>query len=308
MSLDTLDGKVAIVTGAAHGLGRIHALGLAAEGVKVVVNDLGAAVDGAGSDESAAQAVVDEIKAAGGDAVAHFGDVANWDAAQSLIQTAIDSYGDLNILINNAGFTRDATLFTMTEDQFDSVVRVHLKGHFCPMKFAAMYWREKSKSSGARVYGRLISTASESYLFGAVGQPNYSAAKAGIVSMTMGSAQLLLKYGVTANVILPRARTRMTLQGPIAQMFAKPDDGFDNFAPENASPLFVYLASPEAERVSGQVFIVWGKQVRVVGRPDANAASFDSDEPWTVAGLHAHLGPYFEKLEPVADGYTLGPA
>ena len=307
MSLDALDGKVAVVTGAAHGLGRIHALGLAAEGAKVVVNDLGAAVDGAGSDESAAQAVVDEIKAAGGDAVAHFGDVANWDAAQSLIQTAIDHYGDLNILINNAGFTRDATLFTMTEDQFDSVVRVHLKGHFCPMKFAAMYWREKSKSSGAQVYGRLISTASESYLFGAVGQPNYSAAKAGIVSMTMGSAQLLLKYGVTANVILPRARTRMTLQGPTAQMFAKPDDGFDNFAPENASPLFVYLASPEAERVSGQVFIVWGKQVRVVGRPDANAASFDNDEPWTVAGLHAHLGPYFEKLEPVTDGYTVSP-
>ncbi len=303
----SLDGKIAVVTGAAHGLGRIHALGLAAEGAKVVVNDLGATVDGAGTDESAAQAVVEEIKAAGGDAVAHFGDVANWEAAQSLIQTAVDTYGDLNILINNAGFTRDATLFTMTEDQFDSVVRVHLKGHFCPMKFASMYWRQKSKAEGGPVYGRLISTASESYLFGAVGQPNYSAAKAGIVSMTMGAAQLLLKYGVTANVILPRARTRMTLQGPTAQMFAKPEEGFDNFAPENASPLFVYLASPEAQRVSGHVFIVWGKQVRVVGRPEANAASFDNEVPWTVAGLHDQLGPYFEKLEPVADGYTVSP-
>ena len=302
-----LDGKVAVVTGAAHGLGRIHALGLAAEGAKVVVNDLGASVDGQGTDESAAQAVVDEIKAAGGEAIAHFGDVADWGAAQSMIRTAIDSYGDLNILINNAGFTRDATLFTMTEDQFDSVVRVHLKGHFCPMKFAAMYWREKSKTEGGHVYGRLLSTASESYLFGAVGQPNYSAAKAGIVSMTMGAAQLLQKYGVTANVVLPRARTRMTLQGPTAQIFEKPEDGFDNFAPENASPLFIYLASPEAQRVSGHVFVVWGKQVKVVGRPDVNAASFDSDEAWTVAGLHDHMGPYFAKLEPVTDGYTVPP-
>jgi 3-oxoacyl-[acyl-carrier protein] reductase len=215
----SLDGKVAVVTGAAHGLGRIHALGLAAEGAKVVVNDLGATVDGMGTDESAAQGVVDEIKAAGGDAVAHFGDVADWDAAQSMIRKAVDTFGDLNILINNAGFTRDATLFTMTEEQFDSVVRVHLKGHFCPMKFAASYWREKSKAEGGPVFGRVLSTASESYLFGAVGQPNYSAAKAGIVSMTMGAAQLLLKYGVTANVILPRARTRMTMQGPTAAMF-----------------------------------------------------------------------------------------
>jgi 3-oxoacyl-[acyl-carrier protein] reductase len=303
----SLDGKVAIVTGAAHGLGRIHALGLAAEGAKVVVNDLGAAVDGQGTDESAAQAVVDEIKAAGGEAVAHFGDVADWSAAQSMIQMAVENYGDLNILINNAGFTRDATLFTMTEDQFDSVVRVHLKGHFCPMKFASIYWREKSKAEGGPVYGRVLSTASESYLFGAVGQPNYSAAKAGIVSMTMGAAQLLQKYGVTANVVLPRARTRMTLQGPTAQMFAKPEEGFDNFAAENCSPLFVYLASPEAQRISGQVFVVWGKQVKLVGRPDVNAASFDSDVPWTVAGLNDHLSPHFEKLEPVTDGYTVSP-
>jgi len=184
-------------------------------------------------------------------------------------------------------------------------VRVHLKGHFCPMKFAASYWREKSKAEGGPVYGRLLSTASESYLFGAVGQPNYSAAKAGIVSMTMGAAQLLLKYGVTANVILPRARTRMTMQGPTAAMFEKPEDGFDNFAPENASPLFVYLSTPEAQRISGHVFVVWGKQVKVVGRPDANAASFDSDVPWTVSGLNDHMSPYFEKLTPVTDGYTV---
>ncbi|MED5260794.1 MAG: SDR family NAD(P)-dependent oxidoreductase, partial [Myxococcota bacterium] len=167
----SLEGKVAVVTGAAHGLGRIHALALAARGARVVVNDLGAAVDGSGRDEEPAQAVVSEIKEAGGEAMAHFGDVANWDSAQAMIQAAVESFGDLHILVNNAGFTRDATLFNMTEEQFDSVVRVHLKGHFCPMKFAADYWRQKSKSEGGAIYGRLISTASESYFFSPPGQP-----------------------------------------------------------------------------------------------------------------------------------------
>jgi len=222
-----------------------------------------------------------------------------------MIQAAVESFGDLHILVNNAGFTRDATLFNMTEEQFDSVVRVHLKGHFCPMKFAADYWRQKSKSEGGAIYGRLISTASESYFFSPPGQPNYSAAKAGVVSLTMGTAQLLLKYGVTANVVLPRARTRMTLSGQTAAMFEKPEEGFDHFAPENSSPLFVYLASPEAQRVSGQVFVVWGRQVCVVGRPDPKQAVFDNDDAWTVESLHAHLGPHFEALEPVTDGYLV---
>mgnify|MGYP001808013443 CR=1 FL=1 len=301
----SLEGKVAVVTGAAHGLGRIHALALAARGARVVVNDLGAAVDGSGRDEEPAQAVVSEIKEAGGEAMAHFGDVANWDSAQAMIQAAVESFGDLHILVNNAGFTRDATLFNMTEEQFDSVVRVHLKGHFCPMKFAADYWRQKSKSEGGAIYGRLISTASESYFFSPPGQPNYSAAKAGVVSLTMGAAQLLLKYGVTANVVLPRARTRMTLSGQTAAMFEKPEEGFDHFAPENSSPLFVYLASPEAQRVSGHVFVVWGRQVCVVGRPDPKQAVFDNDDAWTVDSLHAHLGPHFEALEPVTDGYVV---
>ncbi len=301
----SLEGKVAVVTGAAHGLGRIHALALAARGARVVVNDLGAAVDGSGRDEEPAQAVVSEIKEAGGEAVAHFGDVANWDSAQAMIQAAVDSFGDLHILVNNAGFTRDATLFNMTEEQFDSVVRVHLKGHFCPMKFAADYWRQKSKSEGGAIYGRLISTASESYFFSPPGQPNYSAAKAGVVSLTIGAALLLLKYGVTANVVLPRARTRMTLSGQTAAMFEKPEEGFDHFAPENSSPLFVYLASPEAQRISGHVFVVWGRQVCVVGRPDPKQAVFDNDDAWTVDSLHTHLGPHFEALEPVTDGYVV---
>ncbi len=302
----SLEGKVAVVTGAAHGLGRIHALTLARQGARVVVNDLGASVDGQGRDESPAREVVDEIKAAGGEAVAHFGDVADWADAQAMIGTAVDTFGALDILINNAGFTRDATLFNMTEENFDAVVRVHLKGHFCPTKFAAILWRERSKAQGGPVYGRLIATASESFLFGTPGQPNYAAAKAGIVSLTMGAAQLLLKYGVTANVVMPRARTRMTLQGTTAAMFEAPEDGFDNFAPENASPLFAYLASPEAARISGHLFIVWGRNVRVIGRPTI-AANFDSDDAWSAESLHQQLGPHFEKLEPVTDGYTVAP-
>jgi 3-oxoacyl-[acyl-carrier protein] reductase len=307
MDMGSLDGKVAVVTGAAHGLGRLHALGLAAEGAKVVVNDLGVAADGSGRDESAAQAVVEEIGEAGGEAVAHFGDVADFGDAEAMIAKAVDTWGDLHILVNNAGFTRDGTIFNLTEEDFDSVMRVHVKGHFAPSKFAMAHWRKRSKEAGGPVYGRLLSTASESYMFAPPGQPNYSAAKAGIVALTMGLAQLGQRYGVTANVVLPRARTRMTMAGPTAAIFQKPEEGFDHFAPENASPLFVYLCTPQADRISGHVFIVWGQQVKVVRRPDPNGASFetDGDAPWTVERLHEKLGPHFEKLEPVTDGYSV---
>ncbi len=299
-----LEGKVAIVTGGAHGLGRLEAIDLARSGARVVVNDLGTRADGSGSDESAAQAVVDEIRAMGGEAVAHFGDVADWNDSQALIKRAIDEFGDLHILVNNAGFLRDATLFNMSEEDFDAVVRVHLKGHFCTMRFAACYWREQSKSKGEPVYGRLINKSSEAFLFGSPGQPNYAAAKAGIVAMTMGAAQLCLKYGVTANALMPRARTRMNDSGPLAAMFAKPEHGFDTFAPENTTPLVVYLASPLADRISGHVFIIWGKSVTVVGRPTTDTR-FESDARWTVDNLHRVLGPHFEKLEPVKDGFTV---
>ena len=302
--MTSLDGKVAIVTGAAHGLGRCHAINLAKQGARVVVSDLGVDAAGTGQNEAAAQAVVEEIKALGGEAVAYFGDVADWNSAQGMIQAAIDNFGDLDILINNAGFTRDATIFNMTEEDFDSVVRVHLKGHFAPSKFAMMYWREQSKAAGGPVYGRLVSTASESFLYGTPGQPNYGPAKAGIVTLTMGLAQLGQRYGVTANVVMPRARTRMTMQGNTAAVFAEPEEGFDNFHPENSSPLFVYLCTPKASNISGELFVIWGKAVSVWAKPTPYA-SFDTKGVWTVDELHKVLGPHFEGREPVKDGYSI---
>jgi len=303
MSKD-LEGKVAVVTGAGVGLGRLHALQFASQGASIVVNDLGVSSSGEGRDESSARAVVEEIEKLGGKAVPHFGDVADWNDAQALIKTALDAFGKLDILVNNAGFLRDSTIFKMSEQDFDSVVRVHLKGHFCPTKFACVHWREQSKANGGPVYGRLINTASEAFLYGSPGQPNYAAAKAGIVALTMSTAQVMLKYGVTANVVMPRARTRMTMEGPTAIFFKKPEEGFDTFGPDHVPPLYGYLASPRAERVSGYLFIVWGKEVKVIGRPEPTQV-FNTEEPWSVDGLHEQLGPYFEKLEPVKDGFTV---
>ncbi len=305
MSQD-LEGKVAVITGAGDGLGKLHALKLAKMGASIVVNDLGASLHGEGQDKSKADAVVAEIEAAGGKAVTHFGDVADWETGKALIQTAIDRFGGLDILINNAGILRDATIFNMSESDFDSVVRVHLKGHFVPSKFACIHWREKSKAEGKPVHGRLVATSSEAGLIGAPGQPNYAAAKAGIISLTLGIAQLMLKYGVTANVILPRARTRMTMDGPTAQFFQKPEAGFDTFGPENVLPLFAYLCSPQSERISGYVFIAYGQEVRLIRRP-AVQESFTTDGVWSVQELHEKMAPTFEKLEPVKDGFSFPP-
>ena len=299
-----LEGKVVVITGAANGLGKNHALYFAKQGAHVVVNDLGVGADGKGRDESAERAVMEEIQKAGGKAVPHYGDVADFGVAQSLIKTAVDAFGSLDIMLLNAGFTRDAVIFNMSEQDFDDVVRVHLKGHFAPQKFAAMYWRERSKAVGGQVYARVISTASESFLFGTPGQPNYAAAKAGIVSLTMGTAKVLLKYGGTANVVMPRARTRMSHRGPFAAMFDAPAEGFDNMNPANSSPLFAYLASPAAQNITAQLFIVWGKQVVVMARP-AHGDVFDNDTAWDQASLHRHLGPHFEKQRPIVDGYPM---
>lgn len=303
-----LEDKIAIVTGAARGLGREEALGLARHGAKVVVNDLGVTANGSGRDTSAADEVVEEIRASGGEAVAHFGDVADWQDAQSLIRTAVDTFGDLHILVNNAGFCRDRMIFNMSEEEFDSVLRVHVKGSFCTLKFAAMYWRERAKQGDGKVYGRVIGTASEAFLFCSVGQPNYAAAKAGVTVLTLSAGQALLKYGVTANVICPRARTRMTDQGVTAALFAEPEDGFDTFHPSNVAPFVAYLASPLSQNVTGQVFVLWGKEVRIVAAPDPydRQHSFASDAVWTPESLAEKLRPHFAQ-RPFGEGYVVPP-
>jgi 3-oxoacyl-[acyl-carrier protein] reductase len=299
-----LNGAVAVVTGAARGLGRVEALELARHGARVVVNDLGVGADGKGRDEGPARAVCEEIKTMGGEAVPHFGDCADWNDAQALVKTAVDSFGDLNILVNNAGFCRDRMIFNMSEEEFDSVVRVHLKGHFCTMRFASEYWRDRAKQSGGALYARIINTSSEAFIFGSPGQPNYAAAKAGIVAMTMSTAQVLQKYGVTANVIMPRARTRMNDTPMLAAMFAKPDGGFDTYAPENVSPLVAWLGSREAGQVSGYVMILYGKEIVVLDRPSLGA-KFESRDAWTLESVASKLGPHFEKLKPIVDGFTV---
>jgi 3-oxoacyl-[acyl-carrier protein] reductase len=240
----------------------------------------------------------------GGEAVPHFGDVADWNDSRALIKTAVDKFGDLNILVNNAGFCRDRMIFNMTEDEFDSVIRVHLKGHFCTMRFASEFWREKAKTSGGALYARIINTSSEAFIFGSPGQPNYAAAKAGIVAMTMSTAQVLQKYGVTANVIMPRARTRMNDTPMLAAMFAKPEEGFDTYAPEHVSPLVAWLGSREASNVSGYVMVVYGKEIVVIDRPRFGH-KFAVGDAWTVDSVGKQLGEHFAKLKPIADGFTV---
>jgi 3-oxoacyl-[acyl-carrier protein] reductase len=302
--MSILEGKVAVVTGAAHGLGRVEALELARLGARVVVNDLGARGDGSGSDSEAANRVVDEIVQQGGEAVSHFGDVADWNASKAMIEKAVEAYGDLHILVNNAGFLRDRMIFNMSEEDFDAVIRVHLKGHFCGMRHATEFWRAKGKAEGGNVYGRIISTASEAAIFASPGQPNYSAAKSGIIALTGSAAQAMAKYGVTANTIMPRARTRMTDSGMTAQMFAKPEEGFDTFAPEQVAPLVGYLASPAAERSSGNLFLVWGKAISVLEAP-GHAGDFNSDVPWSYETVDRALTPFFESRQPIKNSFIV---
>jgi 3-oxoacyl-[acyl-carrier protein] reductase len=301
---NSLDGKVAIVTGAGRGLGRVEALELAKQGARVVVNDYGVGADGSGTSQDPAQQVVEEIKAFGGEAVAVFGDVGEWSDVEANVRKAIDTYGDLHIVVNNAGFCRDRMIFNMAEDEFDAVIRVHLKGHLNFMRMATNYWRSQGKAKGGPVYGRLISTSSEAFLFGSVGQPNYAAAKAGITALTLSAAQAMIKYGVTANAICPRALTTMTDSGITAQMFAKPDEGFHTFAPENVAPLVAYLASPMAAKISGCVLLVWGKEVTLVNGPSLGER-FENPGAWTVEDLDKSLTTHFADLEPIKSGFVL---
>src|SRR5256885_116754 len=239
-----LDGKVAIVTGAARGVGLGHARLLAKEGAAVVVNDLGGEWDGSGHDDRPAQQAVDEV-AAGGKAAANYDDVADWEGAQRIINQAIETFGRLDILILNAGILRDRMTFNMTEEEWDAVIRVHLKGHFAPVRWAAAYWREETKRTGSPVGGRVILTSSESGLYGNAGQINYAAAKLGIASMGIVLGRELARQGVTANVIAPRARTRLTENTFGA--FANSEGGFDQWDPDNVAPWVVYLCTDEAK-------------------------------------------------------------
>ncbi|WP_210587458.1 SDR family oxidoreductase [Streptomyces sp. GESEQ-35] len=256
------DGRVVIVTGAGRGLGRAHALAFAAEGARVVVNDLGVGLDGTPGPDSPAARVVDEIRAAGGEAVAHGGDIATTDGAISLIRTALETYGRLDTLVSNAGFLRDRMLVNLDENDWDAVVRVHLKGHFLPLKHAAAHWRAEAKA-GRPPNARIVHTSSGAGLLGSVGQGNYSAAKAGIVGLTLVAAAELERYGVQVNAIAPAARTRMT-ERTFADTMAAPDAGFDAMAPENVSPLVVWLGSTASAGVTGRVFETEGGRITVM--------------------------------------------
>ncbi|MEE9607487.1 MAG: SDR family oxidoreductase [Myxococcota bacterium] len=255
------EGRVVIVTGAGRGLGRAHALEFARQGARVVVNDLGVELDGRGRSGGPADEVVEEIRGLGGEAVADAADVADWEQTGALVKRALDSFGRLDAVVNNAGFLRDRMFVSASEQEWDAVIRVHLKGHFCVSRHACAHWREQSKA-GLGVDARIINTSSGAGLQGSVGQSTYSAAKAGITALTLVQAAELGRYGITANAIAPSARTRMT-EAVFAESMKKPETGFDPMAAENVSPLVVWLASAEAKDVTGQVFETAGGAISV---------------------------------------------
>jgi len=283
------EGRIVVVTGAARGIGREHALAFAREGARVVVNDLGVARDGTGADTAPAQILVDEIVAAGGDALANADDIADWDGARNLVRTAIETYGGLDVLVNNAGFLRDRMIFTSTEDEWDAVIRVHLKGHFATTRHATEWWRTRAKE-GAPVDARIVNTSSGAGLMGAVGQGAYAAAKAGIAALTLVEAAEMGRYGVTANAIAPAARTRMT-EDVFGDRMRAPESGFDANDPGNISPLVVWLGSADARDVTGRVFEVEGGMISVADGWQ-HGPSVDRESRWAPADV----GPAVRKL------------
>ncbi len=281
-----LDGRVAVVTGAGRGIGRAHALLLASEGARLVVNDLGSSSGGDGADPGPAAVVAEEIRAAGREAVHNTDDVADWDGAAHLIQQAIDTYGDLHILVNNAGIIRNRMVFNLAEIDWDAVVRVHGKGTFAPTHFACVYWRQVAKETGDPVYGRLVHTSSTSGLFATASQSAYAFAKAGLVAFGVAVAKEMVKYGVTSNVIAPAALTRLT-----GDVF--PETDHPNSDPGNNSPLVVYLCLPEAQGISGQVFTVFGGDIALVDQHRSGPA-LHREERWTVDELVTRVPALFE--------------
>jgi NAD(P)-dependent dehydrogenase (short-subunit alcohol dehydrogenase family) len=288
--MGALDGRVAIITGAGRGLGREHALLFAAEGASVVVNDLGGSSDGSGADTGPAHDVVAEIEATGGKAIASTDDITDWNGGQRLVQTAIDTFGDLHVLVNNAGILRDRVLFNMTEDEWDDIIRVHLRGHFVPTRHAAEYWRNQSKA-GNTVKASVVNTSSPSGLFENSGQSNYGAAKAGIATFSNIIAKELGRYGVRVNAIAPVARTRLTLETPgMGDRIAPPQDGsFDSWDPANISPVVAWLATEDCP-ATGKVFLVRGGQVDTV-RSWTRAGSVSKEGRWTIAELATEMKP-----------------
>ena len=254
-------GRIVIVTGSGRGLGRSYALAFAREGARVVVNDLGTTLHGEGRDTATAQAVVDEIKAAGGDAVANGDDISDWEGAQRLVQTAVDHFGGLDVVVNNAGFVRDRMFVSATVDEWDATMKVHLRGHFCVSRHAVDFWRASAKQ-GKAVDARIINTSSGAGLNGSIAQSAYAAAKGGIATLTLVQAAELGKYGITANALAPAARTRMTEQA-FADKMKRPDDGFDVQDPDNIAPTVVWLGSAASRHVTGCIFELEGGSIMI---------------------------------------------
>src|SRR5258708_10118606 len=283
--MGALDGRVAIITGAGRGLGREHALLFAGEGARVVVNDLGGDMHGEGGDPSAAMQTVEEIKALGGDAVVNGENVADWNGAQRLVQQAIDTFGDLHVLVNNAGILRDRVIINMTEAEWDAVIAVHLKGHFAPTHHAAVYWREQTKA-GKDVQASIIHTTSTSGLFANPGQANYDAAKSGIATLSQVCAKELVRYGVRSNAIAPGARTRLTEATPgLGDAVKAPEEGFDVWHPGNVSPFVAYLATADRP-ITAHCFMVQGGKVQRAQSLKGAETSAKRDR-WTVEELAA---------------------
>ncbi|HWD97284.1 MAG TPA: SDR family oxidoreductase [Acidimicrobiales bacterium] len=287
--MGALDGRVAIITGAGRGIGREHALLFAAEGAKVVVNDIGGALDGSTTEATPAEEVVAEIRSFGGEAVANHDNVATWDGGKRLVKSAVEAFGDLHVLVNNAGILRDRVLVNLSEEDWDSVITVHLKGHFVPTRHAAVYWREQAKN-GKTVRASVINTSSTSGLLGNVGQSNYGAAKSGIASFSVIIAEELGRYGVRVNAIVPAARTRMTESTPgLSDYVVKPPDPavFDLWDPANISPLVATLAMENCT-VTGQVLFVQGGTVRKF-QNWTMTDTIEKNDRWTVSELAAEL-------------------
>jgi NAD(P)-dependent dehydrogenase (short-subunit alcohol dehydrogenase family) len=299
------DGRVAIVTGAGRGLGRAHALELARQGARVVVNDLGCELDGSGGGTGPAGEVVEEIRAAGGDAVANGDDVADFEGAARMVGAAVEAFGGLDVVVNNAGFVRDRMFANAAEDEWDAVVRVHLKGHFAVARHAAAHWRDEAKA-GRAVDARIINTSSGAGILGSVGQAAYSAAKAGIATLTLVQAAELGRYGVTANALCPAARTRMT-EGVFTEMMATPDqpDAFDAMAPENVSPLVAWLASTESSAVTGCTFEVEGGKIGLATGWQ-HGPTVDKGARWEPAELGPVVADLLAQAPPAAPVYGTG--